>query len=111
MLYKFKSKASGDVILLQANGDEVLRLLGRAPSANGIFEVDDLATLIARLEDAVRRAEAGEAGEAGAAAADASHAANDANDAPRVGLRQRAWPLLELMRRSLAQRVPVVWGV
>lgn len=104
MLYKFKSKAGGDVILLQASGDEVLRLLGRAPSAKGIFEADDLAALITALEAAVRRAEGG-------AAADAPNDDRDASEAPRVGLRQRAWPLLELMRRSLADRVPVVWGV
>jgi hypothetical protein len=28
-----------------------------------------------------------------------------------VSLRQRAWPMLELMRRSLAAGHDVVWGV
>jgi hypothetical protein len=36
MLYKFKSKAAGDVIMLGPNGDQVLRLLGRAPAPSGI---------------------------------------------------------------------------
>jgi hypothetical protein len=31
MPYKFGSKASGDVIMLQAHGDALLRLLGREP--------------------------------------------------------------------------------
>ena len=33
MLYKFKSKAAGDVIMLGPNGDHVLRLAGREPAA------------------------------------------------------------------------------
>ncbi len=28
-----------------------------------------------------------------------------------IGLQQRAWPLLEMMRRSLAERADIVWGV
>lgn len=98
MLYKFKSKASGDVIMLRANGDEVLRLLGREPSPKGIFEPADQPAVIAALEAAVQRAEA--------PAED-----DDAGGERRVGLRQRVWPLIELLRRSQAAREPVVWGV
>jgi len=29
MIYKFKSKAAGDVIMLQAHGDQLMRLIGR----------------------------------------------------------------------------------
>ena len=32
MLYKFKSKAAGDVILLQANGRQILEIIGKADS-------------------------------------------------------------------------------
>ena len=39
MLYKFRSKAAGDVIMLGPNGDQVLRIVGRDPSSKGIFEV------------------------------------------------------------------------
>ena len=37
--------------------------------------------------------------------------ARDADGARGIGIRQRAWPLLEMMRRSLAQRADIVWGV
>ena len=30
---------------------------------------------------------------------------------PRVGLAQRAWPLLEMMKRALAEKADIVWGV
>ena len=53
MLYKFKSKAAGDVIMLGANGDHVMRLIGREPQAHGIFEVEAMPGLIAALQAAV----------------------------------------------------------
>ena len=38
MIYKFKSKAAGDVIMLGASGDDVLRTIGKSPAAQGIVE-------------------------------------------------------------------------
>ncbi len=109
-MYRFKSKADGDLIMMSPVGDQMLRLIGREPSAQGIIEVAALPAAIAALERAIADADAGNTGntgEAGAAAGD-----DDGNDRARgVGIRQRAWPLLEMMRRSLAQRADIVWGV
>ena len=38
MIYKFKSKAAGDVIMMGANGDQVLRVIGKTPAPKGIIE-------------------------------------------------------------------------
>jgi hypothetical protein len=38
MLYKFRSKAAGDLIMLGPQGDQLLRLLGREPARQGIIE-------------------------------------------------------------------------
>ena len=106
MLYKFRSKACGDVIMLPAHGDAMLRLLGREPSARGIFEVEHQPALQARLEAAVAVAEAAtrDAAEPGAEPEPA--------DGPRaVALRQRLWPIIDMLRRSHAAGEPVVWGV
>lgn len=104
MLYKFRSKASGDVIMLQATGDTLLRLVGREPSAQGIFEPEQMPALIAALESAIRQAEA-----PGADAGTAPEAESD--PARAVGLRQRLWPMIEMLRRAQAASEPVVWGV
>ena len=58
MIYKFKSKASGDVIMLGPNGDQMLRIIGREPAPKGIVEVEHMAAAIAALRAAVRDAEA-----------------------------------------------------
>ena len=50
MLYKFKSKAGSDVIMMGANGDEVLRVIGKSPSATGIIEPAAMPAAIAAIE-------------------------------------------------------------
>ncbi len=107
MIYKFKSKAAGDVIMMGPAGDAVLRLIGKAPAAQGIIEVAAMAGAIAALEQAVG------ADEAARAQAGQEAQAEGRKVAPRDGvtLRQRAWPLVEMMKRSSAENADIVWGV
>ena len=101
MIYKFKSKAAGDVIMLAPTGDRVLGLIGKQPAAQGIIEPAVMPAAIAALaaaieaDDALRQA----------AANDDAKPAGDA-----ISLRQRAWPLVEMMKRSHAADAPIVWG-
>lgn len=96
MLYKFRSKAAGDVIMLGPNGDELLRILGREPAPKGIVEVDAMPAAIAAIEAAVQAAPA---------------AADEAVDEKRrIALRQRVWPMVEMLRRCHAAGEPMVWG-
>lgn len=107
MIYKFKSKAAGDVIMTGPAGDDVLRLLGKAPAAQGIIESSALGAAIGALEQAVA------ADEAQRAQAEREAAAEGRKLAPRdgVSLRQRAWPLVEMMKRSMGEGADIVWGV
>ncbi len=103
MLYKFKSKAAGDVIMLGPNGDQVMRLLGREPVPQGIFEVAHMPQLVAALEQAVATDER-----------ERDEAAQGGGDAQAKGdgvtLRQRVWPLVEMLRRCHAAREVITWG-
>jgi hypothetical protein len=100
MLYKFKSKAAGDVIMTGPVGDRVLSLIGKPPAPHGIIEVGQMAAAIGALEAAV--------------AAETPRPVNDADDAsPRadtVSLRQRVWPMVDMLKRALAEKQPIVWG-
>jgi hypothetical protein len=97
MLYRFKSPAAGDVIMLGPHGDQLLRLLGREPAVRGIVEPAAMPAAIAALQ-------------AASAAEGAAAAADPAADPP-VALRQRVWPMIEMLRRAHAAGEPVVWGV
>ena len=104
MIYKFKSKASGDLIMLGPNGDQLLRLLGREPAASGIFEAADLPVLRRQIEAAVADAEA-------AAGQGSGGSDEDERKREAVGLRQRLWPMVQMMERAAAAGEPIVWGV
>ena len=109
MLIIFKSPASGDVIMFEKNGKEMLSVLGKDPAdPKGIVTVDQLPGAIATLRGAID--------------ADKAHLAehtDEADDDDRdarpagggVSFFQRAVPLLELLERSLKDKVPVTWGV
>lgn len=107
MIYKFKSKASGDIIMMSPTGDALLRALGRTPAPKGIIEPADMAAAMAAIEQAVL------ADEAARAEAEKDAAARGEKLAPReaVALRQRLWPMLDMLKRSAAAGEPVVWGV
>jgi Domain of unknown function (DUF1840) len=102
MIYKFKSAVTGDLIMLGPHGDHMLRLLGREPAPKGIIEPADMGAALAQLQAAI----AADEQPAGAAEDPADAAAK-----PPVGLRQRLWPLVEMLRRCQAAQEPVVWGV
>lgn len=102
MLYKFKSKASGDVIMLEPHGDQVLHLIGKEPAAKGIIEPAAMAAAIQAIEQAIAADEA-------ARRADADEGSGPRRD--KVSLRQRAWPLLEMLKRARLADQAIVWGV
>ncbi|MBK9359792.1 MAG: DUF1840 domain-containing protein [Rubrivivax sp.] len=105
MIYKFKSKATGDLIMLGPNGDQLLRLLGREPAPKGIIEPADMPAARQRLEAALADAEAA------AAQAGADGQPDDERTREAVGLRQRVWPMLQMLERAAAAREAIVWGV
>jgi hypothetical protein len=37
--------------------------------------------------------------------------ADEPGNRPGVTLRQRLWPVVDMLKRSLAEREPIVWGV
>jgi hypothetical protein len=107
MLYKFKSKAAGDVIMLEANGRQVLQILGKDAGPQGIIEASQIPAGIAALEAAISKDEADQKANADAAAG----RGEKAGKAEGISLRQRAVPMLDLMRRSQKENADIVWGV
>lgn len=107
MIYKFKSKAAGDIIMMGPSGDQVLRIIGKSPAPQGIIEPDAMPAAIAAIEQAVVAEE--QAREQ--AEAEARAEGNKLPPREAVTLRQRAWPLVEMMKRAHAARQEIVWGV
>lgn len=107
MLFKFKSRATAELIMLEANGRQLLEIIGKAPDAHGIVTVAQIPAAIAALEAAVLADDA-----ARTAPADADQDAPDDGAQPQrdtVSLRQRAAPFIDMLRRSAAEDHDVVW--
>ncbi len=105
MLYEFKSKATGSVVMTGPVAERLLSIVGKAPGPKGIFTVEQMGPAIAALQAAVEREKAESAG-----------ADDDADERPRdapraVSLAQRAWPLIDMLRAAQRAEQPVTWGV
>lgn len=54
MLYKFKSKAAADLIMLEPDARRLLKIMQGEPQAKGIVTVAQLPEVTARLQAAVQ---------------------------------------------------------
>jgi cyclopropane-fatty-acyl-phospholipid synthase len=110
MLYKFKSKVTADLIMLEPNGRQMLTLIGKSDSGSlvkGILEPRDMPSAISALERAIADDEAVQQERLREAlAAGEKLARSDV-----VSLRQRAVPFIDMLRRCQAAGKEIVWGV
>jgi cyclopropane-fatty-acyl-phospholipid synthase len=105
MLYKFKSRATADVIMLEPNGRQLVQIMGKTPGQGGIVTAEQIPGAIAAIEAAIAADE-----RARAQAAEAAQDDEDSSSRPEpVHLRQRAAPLIDMLRRSAAEGRDVTW--
>jgi hypothetical protein len=107
MLYKFKSKAAGDLIMLEPNGRRVLQIIGKDPAPKGIILPEQIPGAIRALEDAVAKEDA----EHQAAIEQAKAKGEVPPRFDAVSLRQRAHPFIEMLQRCAKEEAEIVWGV
>ena len=106
MLVTFSSKAGPSVLMLSQHAQPIMRIAGKIIDkeipVRGVFTPEQLADAIASLEQAISQEKP-------------TTQNDDDDDLPRdalsqpVGLRQRAHPLLELMRQANQAGQPVLW--
>ena len=107
MLYKFKSKAAGDLIMLEPNGRRVLQIIGKDPGPKGIILPEEMPGAIAKLEQAIADEEA----EHKRLIEEAKAKGEVPPKFDAVSLRQRAVPFIDMLRRADKEGKEIVWGV
>lgn len=122
MLYKFKSRSTADLILLEPQARRLLHIIGKEPAASGIVTAAQIPVAVAALEAAVLAEERQAAEQQAAAAATRVQEGSEGRDGSEdddvdaqrssefVSLRQRAAPLIDMLRRSAQEGNDVVWG-
>ena len=110
MLYKFKSKVTGDLIMLEPNGRQILQLIDKGDAASlvkGILVPPEMPAAIAALERAVAEDDAAQQQRLQEAKAAGEKLPRSEN----VSLRQRAVPFIDMLKRCHQADMEVVWGV
>ena len=107
MLYKFKSKAAGDLIMLEPNGRRVLEIIGKDAGPKGIILPEEIPAAISSLESAIAKEEA----EHKAAIDEAKGRGEVPPKFDSIALRQRALPFIDMLRRCESEKKEIVWGV
>jgi hypothetical protein len=97
MLYRFKSKNMGDVIMLEPNARQMLEIIGKTPSPRGIIAPTEMPAAIGALEAAI--------------ALEESRPKNSDEVPEGIGLHQRAKPFIDMLRWNHKVDQEVVWGV
>ena len=121
MLFEFKSRATGSVVMTGDVGKKVLPLIGKSADPQGIITVAQMPAAIAALEAACKREnELAEAARnqakrppTGAPGAATQQADGDlADDDPHlIGICQRVYPLIEMLKASHTAGKDITWGV
>ena len=103
MLYKFKSKNAGDVIMLEANGRKLLEVIGKDAGPTGIILALQMPAAIKALQDAIAQEES---------QGDSNDKQDDsAAKVDPLSLRQRAVPFIDMLQRNHKAGTDVTWGV
>ena len=114
MLYKFKSRSTADLILLEPHGRRLLQLIGKETGPTGIVTVAQIPAALAALEAAVLDDDRRLAARAKEKKTLSHAQEDDVDDADTQGdsvsLHQRAAPFSEVLRRSAEGGHDVVWG-
>lgn len=107
MLYRFKSQATADLVMLGQDGQRLLEVWGKDPSGPGILLAADMERAAALL---LASADAQEAMEA-QAKADAIAAGEPEPMPPQVAWRARIQPMLDMIKYCRAEDVALRWEV
>jgi Domain of unknown function (DUF1840) len=101
----FKSKATGDLIMLTAHAGALLGRIGKSVTGAGILTVPEMPAALKVLKNLDDGSQ-----EAAAATLAANDDPIDPMDEP-VSLRKRAVPLVRMIEEAQAGAEPIVWGV
>ena len=106
-VYRFKSRETGDLVMLQPHGKRLLEIIGKDPGPQGIVLPQQMPAAMQALRDAVVQEEADQKRQREEAQANGE----PPPEFDQVSLRMRTTPFIEMMQRCEQAGVEIVWGV
>ena len=106
-IYRFKSRETGDLVMLEPHGKRLLEIIGKDPGPQGIVLPQQMPAAVQALRDAVAQEEA----EQKRQREEAQAQGEPPPEFESVSLRMRSAPFIEMMQRCERAGVEIVWGV
>lgn len=111
MSIKFKSQATGDLVMVQAHAMALLSRIGK-PDDKGIIEVADMPSVLGVLKSLPDGpGQPPNPADQGQDDDQVDDTAPPAFADEFVSLHKRAWPLIKMIEEAQAAGKPIVWGV
>jgi cyclopropane-fatty-acyl-phospholipid synthase len=93
MIYEFKCRATGTVVMTQAVAERILQTIGKPAEAKGIITQAQMGPAIDALRQAVTKQR------------------DEQTCLPGISFSQRAQPFIEMLERAQSAGRDVTWGV
>lgn len=109
MLITFKSTAAAEITMLENLALYLLNLIGKQLGERGVITHHELAKAIQRLEVAIETEKKEDAAQEAQ-----KNVLDNHHEEPReqpIGLAQRAFPLLDMMRTAYKREADILWGI
>ena len=106
-VYRFKSRETGDLVMLGPHGKRMLEILGKDTDHAGVLVPADIPAAI----DAIRAAVVAEEADQKRQREEAAAKGEPPPLFETVSLRMRSTPFIEMLQRCQQAGVEVVWGV
>ncbi len=106
-LYRFKSRETGELVMLGPHAKRVLEILGKDPSGPGIVLPEQMGAAV----EALRAAAAAEEAERQRLRDEAQAKGEPPPAFDPVSLGMRAAPFIEMLQRCEKAGVEITWGI
>jgi hypothetical protein len=103
MIFEFKSRATGSVIMTKDVAQNILRIIGKDASPQGIIVPQAMPEAIAALQKAITDEKAADKNSA--------PTSDDEGSGRSISLAQRAIPFIEMLQRAHSAGKDITWGV
>jgi hypothetical protein len=108
MLITFKCRAAPDVVMLENLAQYLVGIVGKRLGERGVITHDELPAAISKLEAAIATDKQERAEHDGHF--HENEEGHEHHEIP-IGLAQRAYPFLDMMRAAQKEDSDIVWGV
>ncbi len=105
-LYRFKSRETGDLVMLEPHGRHILEVLGKDLS-KGVIQPAEMAAAVDKLHEAAAR----EAADQERQKEEALTKGEPEPEFDPITFKLRIVPFVEMLQRCQQANVDVVWGV